>query len=500
MHDETISQQNSGFFRNLGEYAHQLKCGSSLYDMALGKAAPVQEAPLVIPPDPWPGDKNRGHDILQGLYSYSGQNYHSIDVLWEPEGFHDGWITAMHGFDMLRDLRAFGGDRARQHARYLMSDWLDNYYRWHPVAWRPELVARRVIHWLSSYSAFCASADEDFCHDVLESISRQMKHLSKHARSGDLLFTAKALFYGGMAMGQENWCRQGLHILAEEIQNSVLTDGGHKSRSPENHLTFLQNLLDIRASLHLAKLKIPDFVVHTVTKMSSALRSLRHNDGGLCLFHGSGTATGSLCDMVLGQAAGGSRPLKSLGAMGYDRLSQGRTTILMDTGSVTETQTHAGLLSFEMSAGRDRIIVNCGAWAGHPSWQEALRSTAAHSTVTVEESNAVPRIAGVPLTERATVQKIREDLNGNGILDTSHDGYLERYGVTHRRVLNLRNSGGHLHGKDILSGMDGTSFAVRFHLHPEVRASVIREGEQILLRTQTGQGWYFTCDQGIFAL
>ena len=494
--------QETGFFKNLSAYAHQIKCRSPLYDMALGRAAPVDDAPLVIPPDPWPGDAGRGYDIVQGLYLFDGQSFRSVDVLWEAEDARDGWLTAMHGFDMLRDLRAFGGERARQHARYLISDWLDHYSRWHALAWRPDITARRIVHWLSSYSAFCASAGEEFRHAMLESLSRQIKHLSKHAGEGDLLYTAKALFYGGMAMGQEKYCRQALHILAADIQNDILSDGGHKSRAPEKHLVFLQNLLDIRAAIHLAGLSVPDFLTHTTGKMAAVLRSLRHNDGGLALFHGGGAAGGSLCDMVLAQAgASGGRALKSLGATGYDRLSQGRTTVIMDTGNPPERQHYAGLLAFEMSAGRDRLIVNCGAWAGHPAWQQALASTAAHSTVTVEESNALPEngVGGIPLKTIA-VTKIREDLNGTGLIDASHDGYLMRFGVTHRRILTLKNNGNLLHGQDILSGMDGTSFAARFHLHPSVRASVIGEGSRILLRSGTGQGWEFSSHGGVFEL
>ncbi|TVQ82381.1 MAG: hypothetical protein EA357_09655 [Micavibrio sp.] len=503
MREDSTTPKDTGFFRNLSAYVHQIKCASPLYDMALRRVASVRNAPLIIPPDPWPGDAARGYDALQGVYSYEGRHLRSLDVIWEPEGVHDAWLTAMHGFDVLRDLRALGGERARRHARYLIGDWLEHYGRWHPLSWRPDIAARRIVHWLSSYMAFCASAEEEFCNEVLTSLARQLKHVSGHSAAEDLLYTAKALFYGGMAVGEEKYCRQALHLLAAEIRGSILSDGGHKSRNPEHHLIFLQNLLDLRAALHLAGLKPPEFLPHTVAKMSSVLRSLRHNDGGLAVFHGGSAMRGSLCDMVLAQAGQGqaARPLKSLGATGYERLSQGRTTVIMDVGETQEGGHHAGLLAFEMSCGRDRLIVNCGTWNGHPAWNKALRSTAAHSTVTVEESNALPqRSEKTPLIRKPEIKKLREDINGTAFIDAVHDGYQERFGVVHRRVLTLKESGNILEGKDILSGMDGAAFTLRFHLHPSVRASVIRGGTQILLRTQSGQGWYFSCNSSVFGL
>ena len=47
-----------------------------------------------------------------------------------------------------------------------------------------------------------------------------------------------------------------------------------------------------------------------------------------------------------------------------------------------------GACAFELSSGGDRIIVNCGAGGlTHQTWNWALRATAAHSTLTVADTN-----------------------------------------------------------------------------------------------------------------
>ncbi len=494
MYDEIAPKSNNSLLKNFSDYTHHLKCASGLYNINLGKNINVKNAPLTVPPDIWQGDAVRGNDILQGLYSFYGQRFHSINVLWEPQGYNDKWLSSMHGFDMLRDLKSIGGDRARHHARYLISDWLEQYSKWHPLAWRHDIMSRRIVHWLSCYSTFCASADESFSIPVLESLKKQSKYLTKNVKGYDLLYSAKALIYAGIALGHQSWCNQSLVLMKKEISSDILIDGGHKTRSPEKHLVFLQNLLDIRSALNTANIELPDTLQHTIKKMTPVLRCLRQNDGGLSIFHGGGESKGSLCDMVLGQSGISGRPAKALGAMGYDRLTQGRTTIVMDTGSVTNEQKYTGLLAFEFSSGKDRIVVNCGAWAGHPSWQEALYSTAAHSTITVEKTNAINKGRQAPAIESIKVQKSREEQKGINIIEASHDGYLQRFGTTHRRSLILKNNGATLQGSDVLSTLQNTNFAVRFHLHPSISTSTINNGSKILLRTQSGQGWEFFCD------
>ena len=59
------------------------------------------------------------------------------------------------------------------------------------------------------------------------------------------------------------------------------------------------------------------------------LRALRHADGGLARFHGGGRGAEGRLDAALANA--GIKPLPSAGmAMGYVRLTGGRTSIVVD--------------------------------------------------------------------------------------------------------------------------------------------------------------------------
>ena len=141
----------------------------------------------------------------------------------------------------------------------------------------------------------------------------------------------------------------------------------------------------------------------------------------------------------------------------------------------------------EMSVGRDRLIVNCGASpAASGEWHDASRSTAAHSTLTVGDMNSAElKPAGLGRRpEKVEVQ--RQEANGAHWLEASHDGYRKPFGVLHRRRLYMADSGEDVRGEDTVEGDVPRAYTLRFHLHPGVTAAVQQEGEAVLLRIPSG--------------
>ena len=50
------------------------------------------------------------------------------------------------------------------------------------------------------------------------------------------------------------------------------------------------------------------------------------------------------------------------------------------------------------------------------------------------------------------------------------------------------------------SGKTDRRFVIRFHLHPAVRASLVQEGNSVLLRLAGGDGWRFRASGGAIGL
>src|SRR6185312_2837586 len=71
----------------------------------------------------------------------------------------------------------------------------------------------------------------------------------------------------------------------------------------------------------------------------------------------------------------------------------------------------------------------------------------------------------------------------------AHDGYRRRHGISYARELYLAADGDDLRGEDRLTGRAGVAFAVRFHLHPEIAASLAGEESGAVLRLPGGAAW-----------
>jgi uncharacterized heparinase superfamily protein len=463
-------------------------------------AAPA--AVKLNPPDPWPGNAALGSAIIQGSFTFAGKTLDHPAPLWDALGAEPDWCGALHGFAWLRDLRAAGGDAARRTARELVVSWIEHNRRWRRPAWEPVVIGSRLTNWLSQYEFFAASADLELRQLLLTSATRQATHLYRMLPAGlagaDVIAAAKGLIYAGTCLpGGQAWRERGLALLSRELPRQILADGGHVERSPARHFAVLRDLIDLRATLHAAEIEAPAHLHSAIESMAALLRLLQHGDGALALFNDSNEDEGWQLDMVLQRCGGRNRPIMSAPQSGFQRLQAGRSLVIVDAGAPPaagfDAHSHAGTLSFEMSDGRDRLIVNCGAHASRDEWHRAQRTTAAHSTLTLHTTNSseVMPAGGLGRRPRNVTCRRQED-DGSLWLEMSHDGYLENLGVIHHRRLYLAAGGEDLRGEDRIQARRagaGLDYVVRFHLHPDVQASLAQAGDAVFLRGPKGSGW-----------
>ena len=95
-----------------------------------------------------------------------------------------------------------------------------------------------------------------------------------------------------------------------------------------------------------------------------------------------------------------------------------------------------------------------------------------------------------------TVQASQREDNGNVLIESNHDGYARRYGLRHDRAIYMSADGDQIRGEDSLIAINETGrqvrdFAIRFHLHPQVNASLATDGVTALLRLPRGTGLRF---------
>lgn len=476
--------------RRMAGLARRLLYANPLYRLTLAGRVPETLSPLAA--RAWPGDLAMGRAIV------AGQRLAGDHPWAGARG--DAWAQ---GFAWLADVRAVGSEEARTRARHLVATWIAGHQAWSLPAWRPDVLGRRIAAWLAALVFLDAAADDGLAAALRRSLAAQVRHLRRVApfAGGDAgAFPAiEGLVLGGLCLpGFARSMDAGLALLGRELERQVLPDGGHVQRSPALQLEVLRHLIDLRAALAGAHVEVPLAVQGAIDRMTPMVRTLRLGDGGLALFNGAGEGDAALVDAVLAQAGVRGRAMASAPHSGFQRLAAGRTVVVIDTGRPPPgAQAHAGTLAFEMSAGRNRLVVNCGADAGdHGAWRAPLRTTAAHSTMAVDDTGS-SRLAddGVragPLQVTAR----RRQADGDIWLEASHDGYARRFGLIHQRRLFLAASGDDLRGEDRLSGAGGHAFAVRFHLHPAVQASLIESRMAVLLKPPSGRGWRLQADGG----
>src|SRR3954467_12487564 len=131
--------------------------------------------------------------------------------------------------------------------------------------------------------------------------------------------------------------------------------------------------------------------------MVTALLGVCHGDRGLSSWQGGVPISGAVIEQAVGATGVRTRALKQAREWGYQRLSAAGTVLIMDAAPPPLARLVEGgcasTLAFELSDGVQRIVVNCGGArmtnASVPAaLTEGLRTTAAHSTLVIGDSNS----------------------------------------------------------------------------------------------------------------
>ena len=495
----------TALLQQVKQKAGHLAYGSVLYNWSLGGDLP--EGLLAKPVDPWPGDIEHGKLLTRGTFSLHGETLNAHGNFWEPLEERDVWLDHLHKFEWLRDLRALGGDQARFPARAYIENWLDRYHGWHESAWHPARTGRRLAMWIALFDFYGESADEEFQDRVYDAMIRQGRHLAhvlpERLHGTELLEALMGLIYAGLAVpGGEKWLERGLQLLVKEANRQILSDGGHISRSPSQLLKSVMILSDIRCALLGTGYPLPEAIQHALDRAGPALRFFRISDRHFSVFHGAQEGDAGLIDRVILNLGVKGKVPRSLPQTGYERIVQGRTMMMVDTGRPPEwpddIATHAAPGAFELSHGRERIFVNCGTHPIEETWSDLLRGTAAHNALGIDHRNAFEiRDNGHIGRAARKLETLREDLaDGACLVTLRHDGYVPLNGLMHQRRLYVGHQGQDIRGEELLRATAGrpakpAEVSIRFHLHPRVLVSLVQEDSEALLRLPGGSGWRF---------
>ncbi|HVY19983.1 MAG TPA: heparinase II/III family protein [Bauldia sp.] len=475
----------------------------------------------IAPIDLRTADPTVALDIYAGRWVFNGDG---VDIegfsVFDAEPPNEEWARQLHSFGWLRHLRASDMALSRSNARSLVDEWIRFSSHHDKVAWNPEIVARRLMAWLSQTPLVLEGCDFNFYRRFMRSLGKQLRYLRRvaHDAGPGLPRLRVMIALAAMALSipeQQRFLKQAQRRLDVELVAQILPDGGHVSRNPGVILELLVELLPLRQAFIAKSVPPSRILLSAIDRMMPMLRFFRQGDGSFTHFNGMGdTATDQLATILAYDDARAAVPANAPHS-GYQRVEASGTIVVVDAGRPPPPDfsvgAHAGCLSFEMSVGRQRLIVNCG--VPKPSaaaLRRLARTTAAHSTVTINDTSScrilnrgvVGEVFGEAVVAGPNrIDVARRSVHGATELDLRHNGYVDRYRLVHERQLSLSDAGDRLEGMDTFvmpngdvsrSGKD--SFAIRFHLHPNVRAIVLHDRRAVLMELPDGESWEFETD------
>lgn len=459
-----------------------------------------------------------GHFLIYGVKAPIAQMEFGSSVRLTPP-----FERTVHGFGWLRDLAASAPrEQCVATAERVLRAWLDaNPGPGKGPAWNVENVGRRLRAWLVFAPLILSSEGAQLRGRALAAIADTARWLDRKVGGAEdglgVVMGWTALVAAGLLLPDGKPRRLFAEAgLARALGELVAEDGGVLSRSPLAQMDAIAALIDLRACYEAVSREPPAFVGTMLHLLVPPLLSVLHGNGGLGCWQGAGAVRADRVAALVEASRVRARPLKDARQWGYQRVAARKAVLVIDAAPPPlPRHARAGCastLAFEFSAEGQRIVVNCGgaAFAGGQvpvRIEQGLRASAAHSTLTLDEANSTAVLLHGKLgkgVNEVEIDRRTLQLNGGSAtrIESSHDGYAPRHGLTHRRILILRDNGQELRGEDVLlpaakTGKRGKiGFAIRFHLGPGVEARLSDDGLGAGLALADGSFWQFRIPQG----
>lgn len=461
------------------------------------------------------GSKSRGEQLLMGRFVAGSEAVALADLDWAALGTASSLAKALHGFSWLRDLAAATTrERGAALAEDLAGRWLITHGEKVDAAWAPPLWGERLLYWLAYAPYLLSRRDTAYRSALLNTMARGARHLAAEADRAEPglpritawsgLTAACLLLSSGT--GKLARAEAGLSRALASAQHD---DGGLMSRSPTEQALLVDRLGLLRAAYAAARHDFPRNLEDAGAAALAALHGVTMGDGTLSSWQGCNEGNRTALAALLEGCGFRARPLRAPRGWGYHRLSALGTILVVDgapppSSKLAKTGS-ASTLAMEFSDGQQKLVVNCGGPGdqGHglpEGLADALRTTAAHSTLTLADTNSTAILADGSLGKGVTEVPVdRSEDNDASRLEVSHDGYVRGFGLVHSRALSLGNDGKEIRGLDRLIPRgrrkirEDVPFAIRFHLGAGVEAVPTADGLGALIRSPLAPPWSFRC-------
>lgn len=414
---------------------------------------------------------------------------------WNKASIEKLWLYNLHYFDDLCCVEA--EKRVKLHKQFIQQ-WLQDNPPGYGNGWEPYPVSLRIVNWLKWHLA--GNNVPDACQSLAIQARYLTKRLEYHLLGNHLFSNGKALVCAGLFFSgaeADQWLNKGLEIIASEIAEQVLEDGGHFERSAMYHAIILEDLLDLINFSRTYNFEVPAAWLTTVKKMINWLSGMSHPDGEIVLFNDAAFGIAArpkelfdYCNRLnLGAVDCQNEGLNHFKKTGYISWKQKNTAAFLDVAPIGPDylpgHAHADSLSFELSLFGSRVIVDSGTSCyGTSAERLRQRGTAAHNSVMLDGENSSEVWSGFRVARRAKPINLRvEDSKDTTTIFCCHTGYHRLPGrPSHCREWQFKDCS--LVITDTITGKYQEAIG-RFHIHPDIEITTNQDGNSGLFIINT---------------
>ena len=447
-------------------------------------------------------------NLLDSLIKYNKkkvniENY-SLNEIWDKKNLKDNDYNNLNSFFWLFSLDLKSSKKDTQN---VISQWIDQNYKYNSKSWEIDIIAKRIIAWTSSSRLTYEDGSSEYKNKFNSAIKKQINHLINEIEGSELvddkMIGCAAIILTGLSYQDKNWyLKKGLNLLKKLVKYSFDSDGFPKSRSIRQLCFYLKYFILIREWFKESQSETPDFINENIYYLGQAYAFCWQNNKVDLLFNGNNKTNNIDFDHYLKKLGYSFKNLNNeLG--GYVVLNNKKNSLIMDVGSSPDkkfsSNYQAGALSFEIISNKKKLICNSGYFQNYNHrLNELSKSSAIHSTLILDDRSSckLDKIKN----ENSKVSHGLKILKKNIVfeknywkINAAHDGYLKQYGVIHEREIEFYPEQIKFVGHDKIvskTNAKNLKFEIRFHLEPNIKIMKTQDNRSILIDLD-GEGWKF---------
>ena len=434
------------------------------------------------------------------------ENY-SLNKIWDNKNLNEKDYKKLNSFFWLFSLDLKSSKKDTQD---VISQWINNNYRYNSKSWEFDIVAKRIIAWTSNSRLTYEDSCIEYKDDFNKIIKKQTNHLINEIKQSDwvddkMIGCAAIILTGLSYQDNDEHLKTGLNLLKKFAKYSFDNNGFPKSRSIRQLCFYLKYFILIREWFKESQSEIPDFIDENIYYLGQAYAFTWQNNKVDLLFNGNHETNNSDFDHYL-KKLGYNFKNQNNELGGYVALNNKKISLVMDVGSSPDkkfsSNYQAGSLSFEITSNAKKLICNSGYFQNYNhQLNELSKSSAVHSTLILDDRSSCQfnKIKNQDSKISNTLKVLKKNIvfeKNYWKINAAHDGYLKHYGVIHEREIEFYPEQIKFIGHDKIifkNNIKNLKFEIRFHLEPNIKIMKTQDNKSILIDLK-GEGWKFNSD------